>query len=109
MKLYPCRIETYGIARCLNLLNGVFNQYKKTMFSPASTNTARRGRLQGGKTITIGPSLATTCGPQEFCPAARVRAKGGSYSIANCVPMVSRLYAGCANGESLLRDTRAGY
>ena len=56
--------------------------------TPDSTTAAGRGRLEFGK--TIGPPSATACGPQEFCPPARVRAKGGSCSAANGVSMVSR-------------------
>ena len=55
---------------------------------PDSTTAAGRGQLEFGK--TIGPPSATACGPQEFCPPARVRAEGGSCSAANGVPMVNR-------------------
>ena len=76
------------------LVNVVLNTY------PDSTTAAGRGRLEFGK--TIGPPSAAACGPQEFCPPARVRAEGGSCSAANGVPMVNRWYADCADGEPLV-------
>ena len=68
--------------------------------NPAGTISAGGGRLEFGK--TLGPPSATACGPQDFCPPARVRAAGGSCSAANGVPMVNRLYADCADDEPLL-------
>ena len=54
-----------------------------------STQPAQLELAEGG--------LRVECGPQDFCPPARVRAEGGSCSAANGVPMVNRLYADCAD------------